>query len=331
MSAHLVHRVLVQCYGVTLFLVAAMLLPLTVLAENQGRFDVPTVKFNAGCFMLGSEKYYPEEGPLTNECVGAFSLMTTEVTHVQFAEFVRLTGYKTRAERGWSASDPDGPGVDLPPGSAVFLPDPKTRPSNLNWWKFVEGADWKHPLGSENPYRPHPQSPVVHVTRSDAAAFAEWAGGRLPSEAEWEYAARHTLDGGELKSASKSDATSLSANTWQGVFPIVNTNDDGYEGVAPVGSFSPDANGVFDLIGNVWEWTSAPYASNHSERARAQAGRAGYDASQPGVPVGTIKGGSFLCAQSYCFRFRPTARQSQDLAFGTSHIGFRVVFDEAVD
>ena len=305
-----------------------MLASAAVAEDTSLAVKSETVSFEGGCFLLGSERHYPEEAPLTKACVEPFSLMTKEVSYAQFEEFVSATGYKTRAERGWLAGDPDGPGVDLPPGSAVFMPNPKVRPSNLNWWKFVDGANWKHPLGKDHAYRPSPRSPVVHVTRDDAAAFAAWIGGRLPTEAEWEYAATHTLEGTAFETPNEDVQKLPNVNIWQGVFPIVNTKEDGYEGVAPVGSFPPDANGVFDLIGNVWEWTSTSYSANHTKRARARASGSGFDPGQPGVPVGTVKGGSFLCAQSYCIRFRPTARQSQDLAFGTSHIGFRVAFDE---
>ena len=327
LSAQRIGRVLGLRLGGAILATVGLAASHSVADVYKRPLEVETVEFEGGCFMLGSDNYYPEEAPETRECVEPFALMTKEVSYAQFSEFVNSTGYQTRAERGWSASDADGPGVDLPPGSAVFMPNPKVQPSHLNWWKFIEGANWKQPLGADQTYRPEQQSPVVHITRDDAEAFATWAGGRLPSEAEWEFAATHTLDGRKTGAIKEDEPKPLKANTWQGVFPIINTNEDGYNGVAPVGSYPPDANGVYDLIGNVWEWTTSPYSSNHTERARTQAAIHGYDPSQPGVPVGTIKGGSFLCAESYCFRFRPTARQSQDLAFGTSHIGFRVVFE----
>jgi sulfatase modifying factor 1 len=165
----------------------------------------------------------------------------------------------------------------------------------------------------------------VHVTRDDAEAYAKWAGGRLPTEAEWEFAARESLDGETLSWLEAEHAElSAKANVWQGIFPVIDRGDDGYVGIAPVGQYPANPLGLFDMIGNVWEWTDTPYAPSHSERDRDRAATDGLDPSQPGIPVGTIKGGSYLCASNYCRRFRPAARQAQDLAFGTSHIGFRI-------
>jgi formylglycine-generating enzyme required for sulfatase activity len=168
----------------------------------------------------------------------------------------------------------------------------------------------------------------VHVTREDANAYANWIGGRLPTEAEWEYAARAGLDG-QIYGWDDAETLALSerANTWQGIFPIANTATDGYDGIAPVGSYPPNAYGLYDMIGNVWEWTDEPYFSTHDYESEPALRKNGFDPSQPGIAVGVIKGGSFLCARNYCYRFRPAARQAQDLAFGTSHIGFRVVRD----
>lgn len=274
---------------------------------------------------MGETRVYREEAPRHESCVDGFDITRTEITVAQFTEFVQATGYQTRAERGWAASDPDGPGIDLPAGAAIFQPIEGVRPRDLNWWRWVEGANWQAPRGpgSEAPQADHP---VTHVTRDDAMAYAAWAGGRLPSEPEWEYAARGGLDG-ELYAWTEAENIALKdrANTWQGVFPIVNSEDDGFAGVAPVATYLANGFGLYDMIGNVWEWTATPYTPTHSDLDRDRAGETGLDLSQPGIPVGTIKGGSYLCASSYCYRFRPAARQAQDLAYGTSHVGFRIV------
>ncbi len=286
--------------------------------------QIDWIAIDGGCFEMGESRFYPEEMPPRDVCVDAFEMTRTEITVAQFAEFVRDTGYKTRAEVGWTGDEAQGPGVKLPKGGAVFDPPEGRRPRNLNWWRWNEDVSWDDPTGKDAPAQAN--HPVTFVTFADAEAFAKWSGGRLPTEAEWEYAARGGPDG-ELIAWDAAEVKSMKdkANTWQGVFPIANTQDDGFAGVAPVASFPENGFGLHDMIGNVWEWTATPYAPSHSDRDRARAGANGLDPSQPGIPVGTIKGGSFLCAPSYCFRFRSAARQAQDLFYGTSHIGFRVV------
>ena len=297
---------------------------LQVAAEQTPLDWVP---LKGGCFQMGEARIYSEEAPPHEVCIDAFEISRTEITRAQFARFVAQTGYVTRAEKGWSASDPDGPGIDLPSGAAVFQPATGQPARNLNWWRWIEGASWRSPNGSASKESPA-DFPVTHVTREDAIAYAAWAGGRLPSEAEWEYAARGGLDGALFAwPDAERNARQHKANTWQGLFPVADTADDGFAGLAPVASFPPNGFGLYDMIGNVWEWTATPYAPSHDPRDVELARDRGFDGSQPVFPVGTIKGGSYLCARSYCFRFRPAARQAQDLAYGTSHIGFRIVRD----
>lgn len=309
------------------FGLTACLYGLMTLTAEAEPAPLDWVSLDGACFQMGETRIYPEEAPRHQACVTAFDITRTEITQAQFSAFVDETGYVTRAERGWAASEPNGPGVDLPPGSAIFQPLETARPQNLNWWRWTEDANWRRPGGGDA-QPPRADQPVTHVTLEDAKAFAAWAGGRLPTEAEWEYAARGGLDGTLLAWPDAERAVrAQKANTWQGVFPIANTKEDGFEGIAPVASYPANGFGLYDMIGNVWEWTATPYAPSHTERDRARAGETGLDVSQPGIAVGTIKGGSFLCATSYCYRFRPAARQAQDLAFGTSHIGFRIVRD----
>lgn len=295
-----------------------------LLASAQG---LDWVSLDRACFAMGETRVYREEAPRHEVCVSGFDITRTEITVAQFAEFVAATGYQTHAETGGVSDAAQAPGMTLPPGGAVFHPMEGSRPADLNWWRWVDGAYWHRPEGPDAA-EAAPDHPVTQITQQDAKAYAIWAGGRLPTEAEWEYAARGGLDGEllgwpEAERAARKDK----ANTWQGVFPVVNTEDDGYAGVAPVGSYPANGFGLHDMIGNVWEWTATPYAPSHAERDRALAGAAGLDYAQPGIAVGTIKGGSYLCASSYCYRFRPAARQAQDLGYGTSHIGFRIVRD----
>jgi len=283
------------------------------------------VSLPSACFLMGENTVYREESPQKSVCVKAFEITSTEITNAQFSDFIEATGYITRAERGWRADEEDGPGIKMPPGSAIFIP-PTNNIGNLNWWRFVEGANWRQPHGPDHDGPLDPLMPVVHVSREDAEAFAQWAGGRLPTEAEWEYAARGGLQGTLYAWTSSEDQTRWDrANTWQGMFPVINTGKDGFVGLARVKQFPANGFGLYDMIGNVWEWTASPYAPSHNNHDVVAAGPNGFDPTQPGIAVGVIKGGSFLCAPNYCFRFRPAARQAQDLAFTTSHIGFRIV------
>lgn len=293
--------------------VAALLGPALLAASVHGA-EPSWIDIEGGCFEMGDAQGYPEERPATETCVDAFAMAKTEVTNAQFEAFIMATGYVTRAERGWQAQEPGGPGETIPAGSAVFVAPAQAIPQALNWWRFVEGASWRFPAGPDGTGA-NAEEPVVHVTRQDAEAYARWVGARLPTEAEWEFAAR---------AAPRPTDTVNTANTWQGLFPIADAGRDGFKGVAPVASFEGNALGLHDMIGNVWELTSTPYAPGHDAQARRSAGDRGFDPAQPADPVTVIKGGSFLCASDFCYRFRPAARQAQNLYTGTSHIGFRV-------
>lgn len=262
-------------------------------AGNVGTFlDVPT-----GSFIKGASPIYPEESPSLRVQVSKFSIQIHEVTNAQFAAFVDATGYITQAEQGVLNGRPDA-------GSAVFR-HPDERPVSAAPWVLLPGATWKAPAGPGSSISELDHWPVIHVTKRDAEAYAEWAGARLPSEIEWEYAASLGLPDPDNQFSGAFSDTGPRANTWQGVFPIADTGDDGFAGTAAVGCFAPDRLGLHDMIGNVWEWTATPF----------------------GEGTHTLKGGSDLCADNFCRRYRPAARQPQETDFSSNHIGFRVVRD----
>jgi formylglycine-generating enzyme required for sulfatase activity len=290
-------------------------------------------------FLMGSDDYYPEEAPVRQASVDDFWMDAHPITNRQFAAFVEATRYKTLAE---IAPDPkDYPGM-LPemakPGSAVFMPAP--GPVSLDspgiWWKFVFGADWRHPLGPDSSIVDIMDHPVVQIAYEDARAYAKWAGKELPTEAEWEYAARGGLEqkpfawGDELRPQGR-----RMANYWHGEFPWKNDLTDGFERTSPVGAFPPNGFGLSDMIGNVWEWTADWYSASPGEpgrtccgppRARAVHKSESYDPlSQTKIARKVCKGGSHLCADNYCQRYRPAARHPQSVDSPTSHIGFRCV------
>jgi formylglycine-generating enzyme required for sulfatase activity len=286
------------------------------------------VRIESGIFHMGSDDHYAEEAPVHIRSVDAFWIDRTPVTNVEFARFVAATRHVTLAER---APDPASyPGADpalLVAGSVVFrAPAAPVHPDDWRaWWAYVPGASWRHPEGPGSSTAGREEHPVVHVAFEDAMAYAAWAGKDLPTEAEWEFAARGGLDRAEF--AWGDDLTPKEqhmANTWQGRFPVENSAEDGFTGTSPVTAFPANGYGLFDMIGNAWEWTKDHYQDNHAggrpaSCCTAQADRTGASLSK------VIKGGSHLCAPSYCRRYRPAARQSQTIDTSSSHIGFRCV------
>jgi formylglycine-generating enzyme required for sulfatase activity len=283
----------------------------------------------AGQGRIGAGAQLPEEQPAGTQRISAFCLDRREVTNERFAEFVAATGFRTVAERPLSVQQfPDLSPADRAPGSLVFQPVPAGGPiEELSWWHWVPGADWRHPEGPDSSIAGLENHPVVQVSFEDAEAFARWAGMSLPSEAQWEYAARGGLK--DQVFAWGNTWNPHKSNTWQGPFPSTDTTEDGFSGTAPVGSFAANGYGLFDMTGNVWEWTQDWYSMGHGALADGTDPMVSSDAAtgdprDPGVAKHVIKGGSFLCSENYCSRYRPAAREAQSPDTGTSHIGFRL-------
>lgn len=265
------------------------------------------VLINGGTFTPGNDAIYPEERRGAPVKVASFYMDTTEVTNEQFAAFVKATGYVTLAERGF-ASDASVPEAQRRPGGAVFL---LAEPGRAPGWTFMPGANWRHPEGPGSSIEGKDTDPVVQIAYADALAFAKWKGRDLPTEAEWEWAAgqgthvpgrdRPVIDGKPF------------GNNWDGVFPARNTRADGFLSRAPVASFAADPRGLYDMTGNVWEWTKSPWTASHEAGAPANS------------KAHAIKGGSFLCARNFCARYRPQSRQMQEDDLGTNHVGFRTI------
>lgn len=316
-------------------------------ASRAGMIALP-----GGRYQRGSSEFYPEEGPVMPVEVAPFEIDRAPVTNRQFSRFVADTGYVTVAERIPDPADyPGANPADLVPGALVFTAT--AGPVNLadwrQWWAWVPGATWRHPCGPESSIADKDSHPVVQIAYEDATTFAAWAGKRLPTENEWEYAARGGLDGSTYTWGDEpQDPLNLRANSWQGNFPYRNTGARGWVGTSPVGTFDANGFGLVDMCGNTWEWTSDFYTPSHRPIERAAAvdsrsevsggcgaacacgpsdstSRAAAASAEPGSTIArrVLKGGSHLCAPEYCLRYRPAARSPQAEDTSTTHIGFR--------
>jgi sulfatase modifying factor 1 len=307
--------------------------PPAALALASAHCPAGMVSIPGGTFRMGANDHYPDELAVEAVTVDSFCMDKYEITNAQFAQFVKETGYVTIAERPIPKDQfPDLTDEQRSPGSLVFEPPPEGTQADqvgyMSWWHWTPGASWQHPAGPSSNLDGKDNYPVVHIAYKDAEAYAQWAKKSLPSEAQWEFAAR-----GKLKNKVFGWGNTYSpkkANTWQGEFPIKNTQADGYIGTAPVGSFPPNGYGLYDTTGNVWEWTLDWYRPGHSGMAHqvnpivAQA-ELSFDPREPGVAKHVIKGGSYLCSRNYCTRYRPAAREALEPDTGMAHLGFRLV------
>ena len=299
------------------------------------------VQIAGGTFRMGSNDHYVEEAPVHRVTVDDFWMDRTPVTNEQFRRFVSATGYVTYAE---IPPDPkDYPGAlehMLKPGSLVFVPPRQSVDLRdwSQWWSYVFGANWRQPYGPGSSIDDIADHPVVHIAYRDALAYAQWARKELPTEAEWEYAARGALDDAEFAWGDELTPNGRHmANTWQGKFPLENVATDGYERTSPVQTYEPNGYGLYDMIGNVWEWTTDWFSPKHQPDAakacciprnpRGARMQDSYDDCQPNIriPRKVLKGGSFLCAPNYCRRYRPAARHAEPIDTSTCHVGFRCV------
>ena len=299
------------------------------------------IRVPGGGFLMGSEDFYPEERPVRRVEVDAFWMDDHPVTVAEFRRFVKATGYVTVAERPLDpAQYPDADPALLRPGSVVFYPTrvPVSLRDASRWWRYTPGANWRHPRGPASTLDGLDTHPVTHVAAEDADAYAAWAGKELPTEAEWEFAARGGLEGATYtwgdEPAPKGKAM---ANTWQGEFPWQNLKPPRKHGTSAVKGYPPNGFGLYDMAGNVWEWTSDFYAAPAVAHAccvprnpRVTSADDSLAAGEPGghIPRRVIKGGSHLCAPNYCLRYRPAARQGEAIDTSTAHLGFRCIMRE---
>ena len=302
-----------------------------VAISNSGNVDMVLIK--GGTYQMGSD-HYTDSKPVHAVTVNSFYMDEHEVTNAQFAQFVKTTHYVTVAQQALNPADfPGVPAKDLVPGSAVFTPPshPVSLDDPMQWWTYVGGADWKHPQGPNSNITGKENEPVVQVCYTDAVAYAKWAGKRLPTEAEWEYAARAGKQfsdyywGKEMKPNGK-----WPANIFQGNFPYNNKKEDGYLGVASVKSFPPNAFGLYDMEGNVWEWCNdwyRPDAYAHSVSANPQGPKDSYDPDEPDQKKHVQRGGSFLCSDDYCIRYKAGSRGKGETNSAGNNLGFRCVKD----
>lgn len=309
--------------------------------------DAPNgmIALPGGTFLMGSDRHYPEEAPAHRVTVSPFRIDATPVTNAQFRAFVAATGYVTQAEIPPRAEDYPGAKPEmLKPGGLTFRPPPGpvSLKQPLSWWDFTFGANWRRPYGKGSDLRDLDHHPVVQVTFADALAYAVWAGKDLPTEAEWEFAARGGLEDADYAWGSElTPGGRHMANTWQGAFPVENLREDGYARTSPVRAFPANGYGIFDMIGNVWEWTKDWYVPRHEAVAgkaccipanpRGPREEASYDPAMPEIriPRRVLKGGSHLCAPNYCRRYRPAARHPEPVDTSTSHVGFRCVLRDS--
>lgn len=295
------------------------------------------VQIPAGTFLMGTgDPAFQDAQPIHKVSVKRFLMDEHEVTNAEFAQFVKAEHYITVAERTLNPKDfPGVPAESLVPGSGVFTPpaQPVGLDNPLQWWTYMPGASWLHPLGRDTRILGQENNPVVHVSYEDALAYAKWAGKRLPTEAEWEYAAQGNRPGlkyywgNELKPGGK-----WMANIYQGNFPVTNTGEDGFTGIAPVKSFPPNAYGLYDMDGNVWEWCNDFYRPDYYKNSPSgnPTGPAdSYDPEEPGAVKRVQRGGSFLCSDQYCIRYRPGSRGKGEVSSGSNNLGFRCVKDAA--
>ena len=311
-----------------------------MVAKRPGKAPAENMNWiPGGRFRMGSDSHYPEEAPAHDVTVESFWIDKFAVTNAQFSRFVEHTRYVTAAERAPNVADYPGALPEMMVAASVVFRRPgfKVDLSNhYNWWTYVPGADWRHPLGPGSSLKGLHKHPVVHVAFEDAEAYARWAGKELPTEAEWEFAARGGLEGAEFTWGDDftPDGKHM-ANSWQGDFPNENLLEDGFEWTAPVGSFPANGYDLYDMAGNVWEWTTDWY-QEHGKIQQSCCGsfnpRGGkreesFDPCMPeiAIPRKVMKGGSFLCAPNYCRRYRPAARMAQPVDTSTCHLGFRCI------
>jgi formylglycine-generating enzyme required for sulfatase activity len=290
-----------------------------------------------GTFLMGSDRHYPEEAPVHQETVSGFWMDRYLVTNSDFTQFVAATDYVTLAERVPDAAQYPGALPHMLVAGSVVFRQPNLRVdlrNHFHWWTYVPGANWRHPIGPGSSLEGLQDHPVVHVAYEDVEAYAKWAGREVPTEAEWEFAARGGLDGAIYSWGNEfAPGGKMMANTWQGEFPVQNLLVDGFERTSPVGSFPANGYGLHDMAGNVWEWTSDWYQEHRavkaccSGRAKGDGREKSHDPLTPNIriPRKVLKGGSYLCAANYCLRYRPAARIPQQVDTGTCHQGFRLI------
>lgn len=269
---------------------------------------------------MGSDDGRPDEQPIHEVTVSSFYLDRHEVTNAEFERFIESTKYVTTAEKAPDPKDfPEVPVENLKAGAGVFVEG--------KGWSYVVGASWRHPFGPESSIKGKEKHPVVQVSWDDAVAYAAWAGKRLPTEAEWEFAAKSgRKDAENVWGAADYDPKKPQANIWQGNFPAKNEVSDGYSQTAPVESYAPTPNGLYDMAGNVWEWCSdwyRPDAYVHSEKKDPKGPGDSYDPDEPGIPKRVTRGGSYLCADCYCRGYRTSSRMKSSPDTGLAHLGFR--------